>query len=161
MCMCINAFIHVSDILFLLTFIEGQDWACSADMYPGCEWQLRVLGLWGIGKAEQDAGPLMTPLGPAAERTPSVRGGLMGWGQVHSSSSSEDCGGWGAGVEGGAGSKWRWATSDRGNGISREWRIELSTTPPSPPAPPWWGDGDPLCCSPPWGEPTSWGCCFG
>lgn len=27
-----------------LTLIEGQDCACSADMYPGCGWQLRVFG---------------------------------------------------------------------------------------------------------------------
>lgn len=89
-----------------------------------------------MGKTEQDAGPLMTPVGTAEESTPSVRGGLMGCGQVHSSSSSEDCGGWGAGVEGGGGSKCRWATSDSGNGISLEWRMEVSPRPPSPPPPP-------------------------
>lgn len=72
-----------------------------------------------MGKAEQDAGPLMMPPpGPAGDSTPSVRGGLMGCGQVHSSSSSEDCGGRGAGVDGGGGSKCRWATSDSGKGIS-------------------------------------------
>lgn len=58
-----------------------------------------------MGKAEQEAGPLMMLLGTAADSTPSVLGGLIGCGQVHSSSSSEDGGGWGAGVEEGAGSK--------------------------------------------------------
>lgn len=72
--------------------MEGQDWACSACRYPG-GWQLRVLGRAGMGKAEQEAGPLMLETGPEA---PSVRGGLMGWGQVHSSSSSEEWDGWGA-----------------------------------------------------------------
>lgn len=60
----------------------------------------------------------MTPLVTAEEKTPSVRGGLIVWGQVHSSSSSEDWGRWGAGMEGGGGSKCKWATSESGKGIS-------------------------------------------
>lgn len=75
----------------LLTLMEGQDWAWSACRYPG-EWQLKVLGRAGIGKAVQEAGPLMLETEP---EFPSVRGGLIGWEQVHSSSSSEECGGWG------------------------------------------------------------------
>ena len=44
-----------------------------------------------MGKAEQDAGPPpLMALGEATLGTPSVRGGLMGCGQAHSSSSSDD-----------------------------------------------------------------------
>lgn len=57
-----------------------------------------------MGKAEQEAGPLIILLAAVGESTPSVLGGLMGCGQVHSSSSSEDC--WGCEVDedGGGGS---------------------------------------------------------
>ncbi len=86
--------------------MDGQDWACSVCRYPG-GWQLSVLGREGMGKAEQEAGPLEldeglnTPM--CSRRTDRMRAGPL-------ISSSEDCGGCGDGCRGdGLGSKCKWA----------------------------------------------------
>ena len=130
--------------------MEGQDWACSACKYPCGQ---SVFGRAGMGNAEHEAGPLMTPEGTGeTPANPRVRAGLMGCGQLHSSSSSDDCGGCGAACSGaggvvGCGSNLRWDTSASEKPSSLgEWRGDSARPPPPSP---------PISCMPGW-EPLLW-----